>query len=184
VYQNPYERRLENIINTWLPIASDFGSNSEDDASISHDNMACRHTSTCNVHCNPSLSDILKLKQSSIDDTLDEIRANSTSEQNKNVFRDLTLLRRSLQHLDQTQLQSDDHRSSDIGRNKENSLKKKEKHRRIALAPLDQNISNCNNNKCSPTNIGNHVNPPADSKKRSQKKPNGPKDLPNKFAII
>jgi hypothetical protein len=111
VYQNPYERRLENIINTWLPIASDFGSNSEDDASISHDNMVCRHTSTCNAHCNPSLSDILKLRQSSIDDTLDEIRANSTSEHNKNVFRDLTLLRRSLQQLDQTQLQSDDHRS-------------------------------------------------------------------------
>jgi hypothetical protein len=169
VYQNPYERRLENIINTWLPIASDFGSNSEDDASISHDNMACRHISTCNAHCNPSLSDILKLRQSSIDDTLDEIRANSTSEQNKNVFRDLTLLQRSLQHLDQTQLQSDDHRSSDIGRNKENSLKKSEEHMRIALAPLDQNISNCNNNKRSPTNIGSHVNPPADSKNKKPK---------------
>jgi hypothetical protein len=40
---------------------------------------------------------------------------------------------------------------------------------RIALAPLDQNIPNCNNNKRGPTNIGNHVNPRADSKKKKPK---------------
>jgi hypothetical protein len=40
---------------------------------------------------------------------------------------------------------------------------------RIALAPLDQNISNSNNNKRSPTNIGSHANPPADSKNKKPK---------------
>jgi hypothetical protein len=98
VFLNPFNRHLENIINTWLPIASDFGYSSESDRSydyISRNRDRRRKSSTLQ---NVSTSDWVKLRQSNIDESLDAIRASSRPEHNKNVFQNLSKMRHAIHH--------------------------------------------------------------------------------------
>ena len=157
VFLNPFNRRFESVINTWLPIASDFGSSSESNRSndyISENRDKRRKSFTLR---NISTSDWVKLRQSNIDKSLDAMRASSRPEHNKNVFRNISKMRQTLRLPNADNTLNYDYSSPETDVPKENIIgleytgnttrirttqgidMKQRKPQRVALAPLKLN---------------------------------------------
>jgi len=93
-FQNPFVKRYEILLNTWLPLPTDIMSSTETSDQESIDKARYNtemYTTPCFEH-----STLLRLRRQSIDDSLSTIRSRSSPEQNHIIFEDLIELKKNL----------------------------------------------------------------------------------------
>jgi hypothetical protein len=93
VYQNPFDRRYNILIDTWLPVPSDLewsSAKSEcNDAIITQQQTTPASKRTQFKHM-----ELKNMRRKAIDDSLDTNRSKSSIEQNRGVFEDLSALKK------------------------------------------------------------------------------------------
>lgn len=92
VFRNPFDRRLEVMINTWLPTTSDSECSSNISESIPNNLSLDSPESLC--HSSISHQNLKKMRKLLFENSFKEIRSRSTPEQNKLVIENITLLQR------------------------------------------------------------------------------------------
>jgi len=93
VYQNPFDRRYNILIDTWLPIPSDLewsSAKSEFNDAI----VTQQQTTPASITTQFKYMELKNMRRKAIDDSLDTIRSKSSIEQNRCVFEDLSALRK------------------------------------------------------------------------------------------
>jgi hypothetical protein len=97
-FQNPFETRLEILINTWLPVSSEMENNNLDDYD-DNDDDTCTIAQTIRHPAGKTSQDTLfKLWHAVISESLNEICSKSSIRQIKDTFQGLTRLQRELQN--------------------------------------------------------------------------------------
>jgi hypothetical protein len=95
-FRNPFETRLEILINTCLPISSEMENNNRDD-SDDNDDDTCTIVQTIRHSAGKTSQDTLfKLRHAAISESLNNIRSKCSIRQNKDTFQGLTRLQREL----------------------------------------------------------------------------------------
>jgi len=89
VHRNSFSKRLSTLLNTWLPHSSDSES-----SSFSTDHVDLLSPSMNNLSSQISTANLKTMRQSSYDETLNNIRTNSSPDENRFVFDNLILLKR------------------------------------------------------------------------------------------
>ena len=91
-FRNPFETRLEILINTCLPISSEMENNNRDD-SDDNDDDTCTIVQTIRDSTGKTSQDTLfKLRHAGISESLNYIRSKSSIRQNKDTLQGLTRL--------------------------------------------------------------------------------------------
>jgi len=93
-FQNPFIKRYEILLNTWLPLQTDVMSSTETSDQESIDEA--RYNTEMYTTPNLEHSTLLRLRRQSIDDSLSTIRSRSSLEQNHVIFEDLIELKKNL----------------------------------------------------------------------------------------
>jgi hypothetical protein len=93
-FQNPFVKRYEILLNTWLPLPTDIMSSTETSDQESVDKAGYN----TEMYTIPRFehSTLLRLRRQSIDDSLSTIRSRSSPEQNHAIFEDLIELKKNL----------------------------------------------------------------------------------------
>ncbi len=95
IFQNPFDKCFDMMINTWLLTASDLESGSDESYCTQAQTPWIPITDWHTTHHNQI--ELWKLRKRSIDQSLDEIRTHSSKRHNHQVFEDLTMLQTTFQ---------------------------------------------------------------------------------------
>jgi len=94
VLRNPFGRRFQILLDTWLPIPSDSDCSSIDTNYVITNTAKNWDTSYETQH--PSYKKLAKLRCQAINDSLNMIQSQSSIEENRSVFMELALLRKNI----------------------------------------------------------------------------------------